>query len=89
VKWHDEYAKLGNDPQETRKAMADEDQRLRHSALWLTPLRRQVFDEIVANRSKFEQVCFTVCVMKLNFDSEVLPRQDKNHSGCLQPCTTP
>jgi hypothetical protein len=56
VKWHDEYANLGDDPKQTHKAMVDEDQRLRRSALFKAPLRRHVFNEIVAHRSKFKQV---------------------------------
>jgi hypothetical protein len=56
VKWYDEYATLGDDPAETHKAMVEEDQRLRSSALFTSPLRKTVFDEIVQHRKRFSLV---------------------------------
>lgn len=56
VKWHDEYATLGDDPEETHKAMVAEDARLRKSALFTNPLRKTVFDEILRHRRRFALV---------------------------------
>jgi hypothetical protein len=56
VKWHDEYATLGDDNVETHRQMVAEDARLRSSRLFHNPLRREVFDEIVQYRKLFTVV---------------------------------
>ena len=56
VKWHDEYATLGDDPAQTHQAMVAEDQRLRQSTLFTNPLRKTIFDEIVSHRQRFAVV---------------------------------
>lgn len=63
VEWYDEYATLGDDPHETHAAMVAEDRRLRRSAVFRNPLRRQVFHEIDSHRRRFAAVrapCTTI-----------------------------
>lgn len=56
VQWFDEYSDLGDDPNATHAAMVEEDQRLRSSEAFKSPLRKQVFHEIVKYRRAFQQV---------------------------------
>lgn len=56
VRWRDEYATLGDCAEETKSHMQEEDQRLRKSSTFTRPLRKQVFDELLANRRLFHKV---------------------------------
>lgn len=56
VRWFDEYSDLGDDPTVTRDEMAREDQRLRSSYIWRSPVRKNVFDEILKHRHAFQHV---------------------------------
>lgn len=56
VQWFDEYSDLGDDPNATHAAMVEEDQRLRSSDVFKSPLRKQVFHEILNYRRAFQQV---------------------------------
>lgn len=56
VRWFDEYADLGDDSHATHESMIREDQRLRASHFWRSPLRKEVFEEIVKHRRAFQQV---------------------------------
>eukprot|EP00892_Ulva_mutabilis_P003538 jgi/Ulvmu1/1556/UM110_0019.1 len=55
VHWFDEYSDLGDDPNATHAAMVEEDQRLRASDVFKSPLRKQVFHEILKYRRAFQQ----------------------------------
>lgn len=89
VEWHDEFASLGDDARQTHKFMVDEDQRLRKSTLFLAPLRRQVFEELVKHRARFKQVCdnidVTVRVSSSTARPNVQPRlpRARGHSAEL------
>lgn len=56
VRWFDEYSDLGDDANATHDEMVREDQRLRSSYIWRSPLRKNVFDEILKHRRAFQQV---------------------------------
>lgn len=56
VRWFDEYSDLGDRPNETQDEMAREDQRLRKSYVWRSPVRKNVFEEILKHRRAFQQV---------------------------------
>jgi hypothetical protein len=55
VKWHDEFAWLGDCAEETHRHMVEEDKKLRSSQIFQSPLRRTVFNELIRHRKQFRK----------------------------------
>jgi hypothetical protein len=82
VRWFDEYADLGDDSNTTHESMIREDQRLRASHIWRSPLRKDVFEEIVKHRRAVQQVRASTVSHALLWASSAEAEHRANTPGC-------